>query len=208
MRCKRYSWLTIDSFDTLWRDFVMSVTIDEKLAGALATAVMQKPRANLQQIASMAGISKATLYRISPTRESVIALLTALSREHIENALQRADLSSSSFKDALVCLTEGVMKNRPFYLFWCASLWMDMSDLKNQDMKGYSPSFYSEALESFFLRGQMEGVFRVDLTATWLAKSYDFLLYAAAESAERGEIASVGISDMVCKTFFDGSLIK
>ena len=44
----------------------MSDPLDDKLARALALSIAQQPRASLQQLARAAGISKATLYRISP----------------------------------------------------------------------------------------------------------------------------------------------
>lgn len=39
------------------------------------------------------------------------------------------------------------------------------------------------------------------MPARWLAKSHDFLLYAAIESAQRGEIATLGMASMVNKIF-------
>lgn len=67
------------------------------------------------------------------------------------------------------------------------------------------PSFYGEALKEFFLEGQKAGVFRIDMPAKWFVRAYDFLLYAAVESAQRGEIATVGMAALVIKTFLDGA---
>lgn len=182
----------------------MTNSIDERLAGALALAVVQKPRANLQQIARQAGISKATLYRISPTREGLIKMLWDLSSAHMQRALQIADLDRPPFVSALERLTDAAMKGREFYLFWNSALWMDLNDSRQGEVHGYSPSFYSDTLEIFFLNGQKAGVFRIDMSAKWLAKAYDFLLYAAAESAQRGEIALVGMPAMVNMMFMQG----
>ncbi len=179
---------------------------DDKLAAALALAIAHRPRANLQQIAQSAGISKATLYRIAPTREAVVAQLIERSRVHLESALTLADLSKPPFIEALGRLTDNVMRGRAFFLFWNTAQWIQMLD--DQDgVDSELPSFYREALEDFFLRGQRAGVFRVDLPARWLVKSYDFLLYAAAESAERGEIATVGMSALVNHSFLHGSAV-
>lgn len=182
----------------------MSV-LEDKLASSLALAVAQNPRANLQQIARMAGISKATLYRISPTREGVIEMLLERCNRHMQEALDDADLDNLPFSGALERLTEGVTKDRGFYLFWNAALWMDLRDIKNDELMGYKASFYSDALEKFFLRGQKAGVFRIDMPAKWLAKSYDFMVYAAVDSVQRGEVASVGMSTMVDGMFLFGA---
>lgn len=182
----------------------MSSNLDDKLASALAIALAQKPRANLQKIAKSAGISKATLYRISPTREGVVELLMERATKNLQDALIKADLASPPFMEALGRLTESVIEGRAFYLFWNAAQWVQMLDDKDLDMQAPMPSFYGDALEEFFLRGQKAGVFRVDMPAKWLVKAYDFLLYAAVESAQKGEIATVGMGAMVDRTFLQG----
>lgn len=182
-----------------------TTTLDDKLGAALALAVAQRPRANLQQIARLAGISKATLYRIAPTREQVVEMLVERSSRHMQDALREADLGNPPFAAALERLTANVMRGREFYLFWNASLWMDLNDDGNDEAQGYHASFYSDALQAFFLSGQKAGVFRIDMPARWLAKAYDFLLYAAIESAQSGEIATVGMPAMVDAMFLRGA---
>ena len=183
----------------------MTIELDDKLASALALAVSQHPRANLQQLARAAGTSKGTLYRICTTREGVIDLLMQRAERHMREALEKADLVQPPFAQALHRLTDHLMTGREFYLFWNAAMWVNLRDAKDHDVKGYAPSFFSDALEDFFLRGQKAGVFRIDMPARWLAKSYDFLLYAAIESAQRGEIATLGMSGIVDKMFLHGA---
>lgn len=45
---------------------------DERVLAALALALVDKPRATLQELAQAIGISKATLYRFSRTREELV----------------------------------------------------------------------------------------------------------------------------------------
>jgi len=184
----------------------MTNEIDEKLVRALALALCRHPRANLQQLAREAGISKATLYRVSATREGMIDLLMERSRRHMQQSLDHALLAQPPFTEALHRLTEKVMTGREYYLFWSTALWASLSEEKNQP-QGYASTFFSDALEVFFLEGQKAGVFRIDMPARWLAKSYDFLLYAAIESAELGEIATVGMAPMVNKMFINGAAV-
>lgn len=184
-----------------------SSSLDDKLASALALAIAQRPRANLQQIARSAGISKATLYRMAPTREAIVAMLLERATIHLQDALAKADLTIPPFADALSRLTANVVQGRAFYLFWNAAQWVQLMDDKDPLGEQMSlPSFYGEALEEFFLSGQKAGVFRIDLPARWLVKAYDFLLYAAVESAQRGEIATVGMATLVEKTFLWGAV--
>lgn len=182
----------------------MSSNLDDKLASALAIAIAQHPRANLQQIAKRAGISKATLYRISPTREGIIDMLMERATKHLQDALDNADLASPPFAEALGRLTINVIRGGAFYLFWNGAQWVRMIDSQDVDVDNVLPSFYGVALEEFFLKGQKAGAFRVDMPAKWMVKAYDYLLYAAVESAQRGEIATVGMAAMVDKTFLSG----
>ncbi|MGC3964125.1 MAG: TetR/AcrR family transcriptional regulator [Rhodocyclaceae bacterium] len=181
--------------------------MDDKLARALALAMFHHPRANLQQLAQAAGTSKATLYRISPTRDGIIDLLLERSVRHMREALDEARLTEPPFIEALQRLTENVMQGQEFYMFWSCSLWLDLKDgTKNFEQHGSQTTFLSDALEAFFLRGQKAGVFRIDMPARWLTKSYDFLLFAAIESAQRGEIAMLGMSALVQKMFLEGAV--
>lgn len=183
----------------------MTIELDDKLASALALAVSRHPRANLQQLARAAGTSKGTLYRLCPTREGLIDLLMQRVERHMREALEKADLVRRPFADALHCLTEHLMTRREFYLFWNAVLSVDLVAAKSHDTKGCALSFFGDALEDYFLRGQKAGVFRIDMPARWLAKSYGFLLYAAIESARRGEIATLGMSGLVNRIFLHGA---
>lgn len=184
----------------------MTLLVDTQLSASLALAITQKPRANLQQLATMVGISKATLYRLAPTREGLICLIHAEAERHIQNSLNAADLSSASYEEALSRLIRHILTGKELYLFWSMTLWMDLGTSKDLNVSGYSPSFLTRALEEFFLKGQQAGVFRIDLPATWLAKSLDYMIYAAAESAQRGEIASLSAPELVEKIFYKGAI--
>ncbi|MBJ7262774.1 MAG: TetR/AcrR family transcriptional regulator [Burkholderiaceae bacterium] len=184
----------------------MSSVLSDRLAGALAIAIARAPRANLQYIAESAGISKATLYRISPTREGIIEMLLERATKHLQDALSNAVLHRPPYPDALMRLTTNVIQGRNFYMFWNAAHWVQMLDAKGDTPD--VPSFYGEALEDFFLKGQRAGAFRIDMPAKWLTKAYDYMLFAAVESAERGEIATVGMAPMVIKMFLEGAAEK
>lgn len=178
---------------------------DNSLIAALALAVTKKPRANLQQIAAMAGISKATLYRITPTREQLLEMLYKKAETHIRNSLTDADLYSKHYKEALNCLIKNILAEKELYLFWVSALWIDLGASKEIHLGGYNHSFLTQELELFFKEGQRKGLFCIDMPATWLAKSCDYLIYAAAESTQRGEIGSLSAPDFVEKMFLNGA---
>lgn len=182
----------------------MSNALDDKLARALALALALKPRANLQQIAKSAGISKATLYRIAPTREAIIEMLLKRSTKHLQEALAKADLDKPPFVDALSRLTANIIQRSEYYLFWTTIQFLDI--ISANESLASTPMFYEPALEDFFYRGQRAGAFRIDLPTKWLVRNYDFQLFAAIDSAQRGEIGRLELETLVTKTFFHGTL--
>ena len=184
----------------------MSDPLDDKLARALALSIAQQPRASLQQLARAAGISKATLYRISPTRGGVIELLMTRAIQHLQDALARADLHTPPYPDALQRLTDVVVQGREYYVvFWNHAEWVRMIDARTETADLPLPSFYGQTLETFFLNGQKAGAFRIDVPALWLVRAYDYLLYAAMDAVQRGEIAPLGMGAMVQKLFLEGA---
>ncbi|WYX15946.1 hypothetical protein WJ974_05395 [Achromobacter xylosoxidans] len=102
-------------------------------------------------------------------------------------------------------LTEAVVQGREFYMFWNHAQWVRVIDSRTVDLSVPIPSFYGQALENFFLKGQKAGVFRIDVPSLWLVRAYDFLLYAAIDAAQRGEIAPLGMTSMVQKLFLEGA---
>jgi len=181
--------------------------VDDKLASALALAVVRRPRSTLQEIAQSAGISKATLYRIAPTRKAIIEMLFERATVHLQGALGKAEIDTSPPIAALSRLTANVVQGRAFYLFWYHAQWVRVMDDKGDPSQLYH-SFFSDALEKFFLRGQESGVFRIDLPARWLAMAYDSLLFSAIDSAEAGEVALLGLETLIEKTLLTGVVVQ
>jgi len=60
-------------------------------------------------------------------------------------------------------------------------------------------------MEAFFLRGQRETVFRDDMPALWLAKSYNFLLYGVLDTEQREELDADRIQEFLLGMFLRGA---
>ncbi|MBS0849413.1 TetR/AcrR family transcriptional regulator [Citrobacter sp. JGM124] len=184
---------------------MVTLKIESELANKLALSLSQKPRANLQQLATMVGISKATLYRIVPTREQLVATLQQQAEQHITDSLLMADLSVPPYLDALSRFIKHILLKKELYIFWTISLGMN-SDYGHVSTAHHSATmFLVSPLEAFFLKGQQAGIFRIDMPAVWLAKTLDYLVYAAADSSLRGEIASLKSVELVEKMFIAGA---
>ncbi|MGP1051779.1 hypothetical protein ACJ8PG_22935, partial [Serratia sp. CY68758] len=63
---------------------------DNKLLAALARAIVERPKANLHELAQAVGISKATLYRFCNTRELLTERLIQSASHAISKAIHDA----------------------------------------------------------------------------------------------------------------------
>lgn len=74
---------------------------DNHIMPALALAMVDRPRATLQELAKAVGVSKATLYRFCRTREQLIERLMNHSAEVFTQVIRDSQLDSSPPLEAL-----------------------------------------------------------------------------------------------------------
>ena len=65
-------------------------------------------------------------------------------------------------------------------------------------------SGYQETLDAFFLRGQREGVFRVDMTAAALSELLIAVITSMVDAERRGRIARMGIAQVAEQMMLHG----
>ncbi|UNV98871.1 TetR/AcrR family transcriptional regulator [Comamonas sp. 7D-2evo2] len=83
----------------------------------LALALVNHPRATLQELAKAIGISKATLYRFCPTRDLLIKRLLEQSLRTLDDALDEARIEEGPVLEALKRLNAKHLEHREFTLF-------------------------------------------------------------------------------------------
>ena len=88
-----------------------------KLLGALALALLDDPKANLQELARAIGISKATLYRFCPTRDQLIDRLIGHAADTLSRAMRAAELERHAPLEALRRLTAHCQDHQTLLLF-------------------------------------------------------------------------------------------
>jgi len=180
--------------------------MNEKTVRSLALALSTHPRANLQEIAQAAGISKATLYRIAPTRDALLKLIYERGELHLRDSVTHARLEEAPHTDALRRLVSNLIKEREIYLCWGTNLWMHMLEGKDSQPDLSHWEAYAKRMEEFFLAGQRAGAFRIDMSAKWLYKTFDFMVCGAIDAAHRGEIAPADLENLILKQFLYGAI--
>jgi len=176
------------------------------LQQSLCLALARHPRLTLQQLASHAGISKATLYRLAPTREALLEHLSAHAMQVGVETFENAGLETRPVLQALDDLTRMLLENREFYAFALTHHWVSALDRGGETPEHKRQcDYYEKRMQAFFLRGQRAGLFRDDVPALWLAKSYNFLLYGLLDTEQRGEIDGEDLQELLLEMFLRGA---
>lgn len=175
---------------------------DERLLAALALALVDRPRATLHELAQAVGVSKATLYRYSRTREALIERLARYAGGCLQRALEDARLDEGPTRAALSRFVQTQLEQREMAAFLVYH-WQPES--LQSERSRTSCDAYLSALDRFILRGQREGVFRIDISAQTQAEALIALLTGLVDAERRGRIARSTVATAVEALFLDGS---
>ncbi|WP_158675585.1 TetR/AcrR family transcriptional regulator [Nocardia stercoris] len=141
--------------------------------------------ASMQVVAARAGISRATLARMFPTRQAFVQAVAAKILDDCDSALTAAESGSGLTDAALAGLTAEYI---PF-----AQLWNLV--YVEPDVLGAPEA--AERAERIFARttalmaaGQDAGILRTDMPATWLASTFCGLAETAWELTLEGHMGT------------------
>ncbi len=174
---------------------------DQRLLNVLATAMVNRPRATMGELAELAGVSRATLNRHCGTRERLNRRLESHARGTLERLTRSAALQRLEPREALRELIREHLAHRDL-------LALLMSEQNPGHRAGHgNPSWqsYIEALDAFFLRGQRKGVFRIDISAATFSELFVALIYGMVDAERRGRAASAGLSGTLEELFLHGA---
>ena len=129
------------------------------MLSAIAATLLVEPRSSLQALAKVAGISRATLYRIRPPREQLVELLVARSIAVTRQALHDAALDPAMPGQSLERLTARILYKREIFTF--PFMQGPSSSQFEEDPQW---NFFDTSMEDFILQCQQAGTLRVDVT--------------------------------------------
>lgn len=175
---------------------------DEKLLKALAVALVDHPRGTFKDIAEAAGISKATLNRFCGTRDNLIEMLMNHGCAVMNQVIANAGLQERPVLEALRRLISEHMTHREILAF-LAFYWRP--DSLDEDAGGIRWLPYADALDAFFLRGQKENVFRIDIGVPELTEIFISLVFGLVDAERRGRVARAGMATLTEHFFLKGA---
>jgi len=176
---------------------------DAATLSALALALVTQPRASLQELAKAIGVSKATLYRFCRTREQLVARLIAHSMDTMNRLLQQARLDEDDPIEALRRLTALQLEHRELAAF-LTYYWKEA----DASLSDASAAAWDAQMDAFFLRGQQQGVFRIDFSAAALTEIWVAAFIGLADAERRGRVAHAGLGTLLERAFLQGTLAE
>lgn len=153
---------------------------DNKLLKLLAVSLVEKPRSNLKELAESVGISKATLHRFCGTRDNLETILMDKSKEFMKNVICIAETDYNDYRMGLNLLIKEHYEGKEFLRYSCNI----QGCTDDEDWKTYA-----RAIDSFFLRGQKVGAFKIDFSVSVLTELFLSVIYGVIDGERRGRIA-------------------
>jgi TetR/AcrR family transcriptional repressor of mexCD-oprJ operon len=174
---------------------------DHKSLAAIAVAMVKKPGATYQELAEDIGVSRATLYRFCPNRQELILRVLRHATNQLNQSIENARLSDGSPAEGLNRLVNAYVENKELVGF-IAQYWYADAQLDTELTKAWY--LHQIEVDKFFLRGQAEGVFRIDITAATFNDGLCWLIVGLVDSERRGRVARAGFANMIETLFLNG----
>ncbi|MFE2410086.1 TetR/AcrR family transcriptional regulator [Kitasatospora sp. NPDC059408] len=168
---------------------------------AAVSVLSRRPTAHLDEIARAAGISRATLHRLFPGREALIREVGLLSLQRFATALDTATAGEGDAETAVRRLVEVAVPDAML----CAFLAGENQLYDDENINALWET-QTERLHALFLRGQHQGVFRIELSAAWLSEAFFDLVAGVGWAIQDGRLAPRDAAFSITELFLGGAL--
>lgn len=163
--------------------------------------LLQNPGVSLSQIASHAGVGRATLYRHFETRDELIQALAIESLETIEQSLHPEILQCSSARSQIELVFNALMPlgNRYHFL---VNLW-NIAAEDPEVMKTYQQQ--AEQTGQMIEWAKQEGSIAEEVSTEWIVFCIDSLLFSGWQLIANGTHSAEQASALAIRTLFHGT---
>ncbi|MDJ0345024.1 TetR/AcrR family transcriptional regulator [Streptomyces sp. H10-C2] len=173
----------------------------EQVLRDAADLLTRRATASMDDIAKAAGISRATLHRHFPGRDALVRALGLLGIAQMDERLDAARIEEGDPVEAVRRLIDEAMPVSGFLAFLYGE--NQLYDLPEVN-EGWAR--VDERVSALFRRGQEQGLFRYDLTPTWLGEALYALIAASGWCVQDGRMARNDAARMVSELMLGGML--
>jgi len=162
--------------------------------------LLRNPAASLSQIASHAGVGRATLYRHFETRDQLIQTLAVESLEITDAVLAPSKQQGLTGRPALESMLKCIMPLADHYHF-LLTLW-NIAEQDQEVMQIYNRQL--EELAIIIEQGKAEGSISQTLSTGWIVATIDSLLYTGWWMMGNEGMSAEEAADSAITTLFKG----
>jgi TetR/AcrR family transcriptional regulator, mexCD-oprJ operon repressor len=155
--------------------------------------------AGMGEVASEAGVSRATLYRYFPRREDLLRALVQAALDDAHQRLEDADLDAVAVPEALARMSRALVASAARF----AVLFVDHAYLDPTETQARVGAF----AYALFNRGVADGTLRDDLPADVLGEMFGGLLRAGIRMTSQGGVGVERAAAVITSVFLDGARV-
>lgn len=151
---------------------------------------------SMGEVASAAGVRRATLYGHFPSREELLDAVIAHAITHTDEALTDLELDRDP---ADVALERLVRTSWPILDRYRRLRTAALAELGPERLREHHDRTLHH-VERLLHRGQDDGLFRTDLPLDWLVTTFYAVVHAAADEADAGRVSPADAPDLLTTT--------
>jgi AcrR family transcriptional regulator len=166
------------------------------ITNAAVEALASDPDASMAAIARRAGVVRATIYMHFPTRESLLDAVMAEATGRVAEAIRNAEPGRGEPKEALERVILATWRQLSEFH---SILQINMRRRSAQELRRRHLPMTTQFIP-LLERGQQEGVFRADVSATWLIAVVRAIVHAASTELQVGRLSEAEVEQTMLTT--------
>jgi len=166
------------------------------ITNAAVEALASDPDASMAAIARRAGVVRATIYMHFPTRESLLDAVMAEATGRVAEAIRNAEPGRGEPKEAFERVILATWRQLSEFH---SILQINMRRLSAQELRRRHLPMTTQFIP-LLERGQQQGVFRADVSATWLIAVVRAIVHAASTELQVGRLSEAEVEQTMLTT--------
>lgn len=177
----------------------MRISTKQKIINAAITTLAKDSTASLEEIAEVAGVGRATIYRHFESRSHLIREMLLQAGTKMSSSVEPIIQGKASARDKLrqmVTILIPLGAGLHFVVY-------EPLQPKDQDLERGHQEFSDQIME-LCKALKAEGGVTLDIPDVWVVTCLERLIFLAWENIQRGDIAPNQAAELVIRTFFSG----